>query len=98
MVFDDTVDLTDVLARITEFFAHESCGKCYLCQMGTQRQAELICRIRNGQEQPGDVDTLLKLGQVMSNGSNCGLGQAANWAVANAVKHWPELFTPKILE
>jgi NADH-quinone oxidoreductase subunit F len=96
MVFDDTVDLGDVLTRVTEFFAHESCGKCFLCQMGTQRQVELVRRIQNGRGQPGDVETLLKLGQVMTYGSNCGLGQAASWAVTNAVKHWPELLSSKV--
>ena len=48
MVFDDTVDLRDVLARIGGFFAHESCGKCFPCQMGTQRQAEILARIAAG--------------------------------------------------
>jgi NADH-quinone oxidoreductase subunit F len=92
MVFDDTVDLRDVLARIGEFFAHESCGKCYPCQMGTQRQAEILYRLQEGQGQPGDVIALLELGQVMTDSSICGLGQAAGWAVANAVQRWPELF------
>ena len=34
MVFDETRDLRDMLARLGKFFAHESCGKCYPCQMG----------------------------------------------------------------
>jgi NADH-quinone oxidoreductase subunit F len=92
MVFDDTVDLRDVLACIGEFFAHESCGKCYPCQMGTQRQAEILHRLQAGQGQPGDVIALLELGQVMTDSSICGLGQAAGWAVADAVQRWPELF------
>jgi len=91
MVFDDTVDLHDVLTRIAEFFAHESCGKCYPCQMGTQRQAEILHRIQQEKKQPGDVDTLLELAQVMTDTSICGLGQAAGWALVDAVKRWPEL-------
>ncbi len=91
LVFDDAVDLRDVLTRVGEFFAHESCGKCYPCQIGTQRQAEILHRIQHGRDQPGDVDTLLELGQVMTDTSICGLGQAAGWAVADAVKRWPEL-------
>ena len=91
LVFDDTVDLRDVLTRIGEFFAHESCGKCYPCQMGTHRQAEILHRIRHGRGRPGDVDTLLELAQVMTDTSICGLGQSAGWAVTDAVKRWPEL-------
>jgi NADH-quinone oxidoreductase subunit F len=92
MVFDDTVDLTDVLTRVAEFFAHESCGKCYPCQIGTQRQAEILHRLHSGQGQPGDVATLLELGRVMTDTSICGLGQSAGWAVADALRRWPELW------
>jgi len=91
LVFDDTVDLRDILTCVGEFFAHESCGKCYPCQIGTQRQAEILHRLQHNQGQPGDVDTLLELVRVMTDTSICGLGQAAGWAVVDAVKRWPEL-------
>jgi NADH-quinone oxidoreductase subunit F len=92
MVFDDSVDLRRVLGRIADFFAHESCGKCYPCQIGTQRQAEIMRRVVQGANRSDDIDTLLELGQVMKDTSICGLGQTAALAVANAYKHWPELF------
>jgi NADH-quinone oxidoreductase subunit F len=93
MVFDDTVDLRrDVLARIAGFFAHESCGKCYPCQMGTQRQAEILARIAAGDARPTDAADLLELGAVMTDTSICGLGQAASLAIVNARQRWPALF------
>jgi NADH-quinone oxidoreductase subunit F len=92
MVFDDTVDLRAVLARIGAFFAHESCGKCYPCQMGTQRQAEILERVAAGGARPTDEGDLLELAGVMSDTSICGLGQAAPMAVVNAHERWPELF------
>ena len=91
IVFDDAVNLRDSLTRIAEFFAHESCGKCYPCQIGTQRQAEILHRIQHDKGQPDDVATLLELAQVMTDTSICGLGQAAGWATVDAVKRWPEL-------
>lgn len=94
MVFDDTVDLRDVLARIADFFAHESCGKCYPCQMGTVRQAEIMRRIAAGDARPEDAATLEELGKVMTDTSICGLGQAASWAVLDARRRWPHLLTP----
>jgi NADH:ubiquinone oxidoreductase subunit F (NADH-binding) len=45
-----------------------------------------------GLAQPGDVATLLELGRVMTDTSICGLGQSASWAVADAVKRWPEMW------
>jgi NADH:ubiquinone oxidoreductase subunit F (NADH-binding) len=59
--------------------------------MGTQRQAEILHRIRHNQGQSGDVDTLLELAQVMTDTSICGLGQSAGWAVTDAVRRWPGL-------
>jgi NADH-quinone oxidoreductase subunit F len=95
IVFDDSVDLRDTLTRIAEFFAHESCGKCYPCQIGTQRQAEILHRIQHDQGRSDDVVTLLELAQVMTDTSICGLGQAAGWATVDAVRRWPELLTPQ---
>ena len=92
MVFDDSVDLRQVLCRIGDFFAHESCGKCYPCQMGTQRQTEILGRIARGETRPGAAQDLLELGAVMTDTSICGLGQTAAMAVVNAYQHWPELF------
>ncbi|HMD82135.1 MAG TPA: NAD(P)H-dependent oxidoreductase subunit E, partial [Anaerolineales bacterium] len=48
MVFDETRDMREVLRSLGHFFAHESCGKCYPCQMGTQRQKEILDRIAEG--------------------------------------------------
>ena len=92
IVFDDTVDMRRVLASIGGFFAHESCGKCYPCQIGTQRQAEILQRIAQGQARPGDTATILELAQVMTDTSICGLGQSAGWAATDAIKRWPEVF------
>ena len=55
IVIDDTIDLRDVLTRVAEFFAHESCGKCYPCQLGTQRQAEIIRRSLEGKTLDEDL-------------------------------------------
>ncbi len=73
MVFDDTVDLKWVTARLARFFAEESCGQCVPCRVGTQRIVELI-------EQGGfksRTQDLRELGLAMRDASICGLGQTA---------------------
>ncbi len=92
MVFNDKRDLRDVLLRLGRFFAHESCGKCYPCQLGTQRQYEILQRIAAGDTQPGDADRLSDIGWTMTDASLCGLGQTAASAVQSAMKLWPEMF------
>jgi NADH-quinone oxidoreductase subunit F len=95
MVFNDKRDLRDVLLRLGRFFAHESCGKCYPCQLGTQRQYEILQRLAAGRLLPGDRDRLSDVGWTMSDASLCGLGQTAGWAVQSAIKLWPAMFNPE---
>ena len=88
MVFNTTVDLRDVLLRLARFFQHESCGKCFPCQLGTQRQLELMERA----PRPGDAQRLRDVGWTMTEASLCGLGQTAGSAVLSALEQWPEMF------
>ena len=92
MVFDETRDMRDVLKRLGKFFAHESCGKCYPCQMGTQRQMEILNRVAEGNTLSEDFIRLQDVGWTMTDASLCGLGQTAAGAVLSAMKIWPELF------
>ena len=92
MVFDETRDMRAALKELGHFFAHESCGKCYPCQMGTQRQKEILDRLAEGCALPGDLVRLQDVGWTMTDASLCGLGQTAASAVLSAIKLWPELF------
>jgi NADH-quinone oxidoreductase subunit F len=92
MVFDETRNIRDVLKRLGKFFAHESCGKCYPCQLGTQRQMEILDRVAAGNALEGDFIRLQDVGWTMTEASLCGLGQTAASAVLSAMKIWPELF------
>ena len=93
MVFNEQRDLRQVLKGLAHFFADESCGKCYPCQIGTQRQYELLSRLAEGKYREGDVDRLTDVGWTMVDASLCGLGQTAATAVLSAIKLWPELFS-----
>ncbi len=92
VVFDEEVDLRFVFHGLGHFFAHESCGKCYPCQLGTQRQAEILDRVTRDQALPGDLERLQDIGATMADTSLCGLGQTAGSAVLSAAVLWPELF------
>jgi NADH-quinone oxidoreductase subunit F len=92
MVFDDSADMRDVLKRIGRFFAHESCGKCYPCQLGARRQSEILDRTAAGSPVGGDRERLSDMGGTMIDASLCGLGQTAPMAVLSAMKLWPKMF------
>ncbi|MBA3318860.1 MAG: NAD(P)H-dependent oxidoreductase subunit E [Gemmatimonadales bacterium] len=89
MLFDDTVDMLDILRRIAAFFRDESCGQCVPCRVGTVRQEEALHRIGAGKARggvPGDLALLEEIGVAMKDASICGLGQTAYSAVESAVK------------
>ncbi len=93
-IFDETVDLREILYRLSRFFAHESCGKCFPCQIGTQRQMEILDRVaHNGGPHPEDKQILLDVGFAMTETSLCGLGQTASTAIISAMELWPELLS-----
>jgi NADH-quinone oxidoreductase subunit F len=92
MVFDETADLRQAMYQLSRFFAHESCGKCFPCQLGSQRQMEILDRIaNNGGAKANDLQTLLDVGFTMTETSLCGLGQTAASAVVSAIHLWPQL-------
>jgi NADH-quinone oxidoreductase subunit F len=92
VVLDETRDIRQTLADLGHFFEHESCGKCYPCQLGTQRQAEILDRLVEGKYLSGDFERLGDVGWTMTDASLCGLGQTAASAVLSAMQLWPELF------
>lgn len=73
MVFDDTRDMLDVAHNAMEFFAEESCGKCFPCRIGTHRLTELLSEPLNQKSK----DLITEIGAVMKATSACGLGTAA---------------------
>ena len=88
MVFDESVDLGDILLRIAAFFRDESCGQCVPCRVGTARQEELLHRLRSGRpigDRAEELALLAEIGQVMRDASICGLGQTASNAIESAL-------------
>jgi NADH-quinone oxidoreductase subunit F len=88
MVFDETANLRDTLARIAEFFKHESCGQCVPCRVGTVRQVELIRDQGSGIRDQGPY---AELSAAMKDASICGLGQTASSAIESAFANVPSL-------
>ena len=89
MLFDDRVDMVDIVLRIAAFFRDESCGQCVPCRVGTVRQEEALHRLLHKQPRggvKGELALLEEIGAAMKDASICGLGQTAYSAVESAVK------------
>ncbi len=89
MVFDDSRDMVAVAHNAMEFFAHESCGKCFPCRIGTQRLSERLAG-----DGPEEYDAWLTevddISFTMKELSACGLGMAAPAVVESLVRYFPE--------
>ncbi len=92
VAFDDTVDMAEQAEFSMAFCAHESCGKCTPCRIGSVRGAEVISRIRSGERVDENLELLDELCQTMLDGSLCALGGMAPIPVRSAVRHFPEDF------
>ena len=90
-------DLPAYLLSLAHFFAHESCGKCFPCQLGTQRQLEILVRVAQGTVSPADIETLRDVGFTMTRTSLCGLGHMAATAILSALDLWPGSFGVEVL-
>jgi len=91
MLFDDTIDLRQILLRIASFFRHETCGQCVPCRVGVIRQQESLLRLADGKSlgsSQAEVALLQEMGQAMRDASICGLGQTASSALESAIKRW----------
>jgi NADH dehydrogenase subunit F (EC 1.6.5.3) len=96
LVLDETRDIVDVVARISKFFEHESCGKCNPCREGTFRCRELMDKLNSGKGNEADIDKLLLLARVMQKAALCGLGQAAPIPIESTIKHFRPAYLQKM--
>jgi len=74
----------DAALNAMRFFAHESCGQCTPCRVGTEKATQLM------QAAHWDTATLEDLCQVMADASICGLGQAAPNPLRSVLRYFPQ--------
>jgi formate dehydrogenase iron-sulfur subunit len=90
VVFDDSVDMAHMARHAFAFCAHESCGKCTPCRVGSTRGVELLDRIGAGggavrEQQLALLDDLC---ETMAEGSLCGLGGMTPIPVRSVLRHF----------
>jgi len=90
MVFDDRRDMVDVAHNAMSFFAHESCGKCFPCRIGTKRLTERLNGAAGPIESAIWKEEVSDIGNVMKATSACGLGTAAPRITESLLKAFPD--------
>lgn len=92
MVMDEDTDLIKVLARITKFYYHESCGQCTPCREGTGWMLKTLNRIIRGQGTSSDLDLLISVANNIEGNTICALGDAAAWPVKFMIQRFRDEF------
>ncbi|MCH7722359.1 MAG: NADH-quinone oxidoreductase subunit NuoF [Bacteroidetes bacterium] len=96
MVMDEDTDLVKVLARITKFYHHESCGLCTPCREGTGWMEKVINRILNGEGSTNDLDLLISIANNIEGNTICALGEAAAWPVRYMIARFRDYFEERV--
>lgn len=92
MFLNEHTCIVTFIWRTSLFYANESCGKCTPCREGTKWLVQILDRIRLGKGQEGDIELLQDICSQIDGRSFCGLGDAAAWPVAAALRVFPHEF------
>jgi NADH-quinone oxidoreductase subunit F len=95
IVMDDSRSMVDVLANLSEFYAHESCGQCTPCREGALWLAKGTHRLAHGDGRKQDAEYLSHIAQNIQGRTICAFGEAASWPVLSFVKKFKDEFEAK---
>jgi [NiFe] hydrogenase diaphorase moiety large subunit len=98
IIFNASRNILDMVHNFAHFFAHESCGFCTPCRVGTSLLQKQLDKIVEGHGSAGDVVALEELCQLVKNHSHCGLGQTAANPILTTLERYPDLYQNKLKE
>jgi [NiFe] hydrogenase diaphorase moiety large subunit len=88
MVFDESRDIFEVASNFVHFFAHESCGFCTPCRVGTTLLRNVIDKLHKGKGSQHDLNQIFKLSRLLQSASHCGLGHTACNPLLDTIKRF----------
>ncbi|NOZ65118.1 MAG: NADH-quinone oxidoreductase subunit NuoF [Alphaproteobacteria bacterium] len=92
IVMDKSTDLVRAIARLSAFYAHESCGQCTPCREGTGWMSRVMQRMVTGEAEMEEIDMLLDVTKKVEGHTICALGDAAAWPIQGLFRHFrPEV-------
>lgn len=89
-VFDETTCVVRAVLRWTEFYAHESCGKCTPCREGTYWLVQILRRMEAGAGTEEDLATMLDLCDNIVGRSFCALGDGATSPITSSLQYFKD--------
>jgi NADH-quinone oxidoreductase subunit F len=87
-IFDDTTCVVRAVLRWTDFYKHESCGKCTPCREGTWWLVQTLQRLEHGQGSEADLELLLDLCDNILGRAFCALGDGATSPITSSIEYF----------
>jgi NADH-quinone oxidoreductase subunit F len=87
-IFDETTCVVRAVLRWTEFYKHESCGKCTPCREGTWWLVQVLKDLEAGRGSEADLDKLLDLCDNIMGRSFCALADGAASPIISSLKYF----------
>jgi [NiFe] hydrogenase diaphorase moiety large subunit len=97
MVFDESRDMFEVARSFVQFFAHDSCGFCTPCRVGTTLLRKLMDKLAAGLGSPDDLAQIVDLNHLLQAASHCGLGHTACNPVLDTMKRFRPAYERRLL-
>jgi NADH-quinone oxidoreductase subunit F len=97
-IFDETTCVVRAVLRWTEFYKHESCGKCTPCREGTWWLVQTLARLEQGQGSEADLDLLLDQCENILGRSFCALGDGATSPITSSIQYFRDEFIAHLTE
>jgi NADH-quinone oxidoreductase subunit F len=91
-IFDETTCIVRAVLRWTEFYAHESCGKCTPCREGTYWMVQILRRLEQGNGNEADLEVLLDTCDNILGRSFCALGDGATSPITSSIQYFRDEF------
>jgi [NiFe] hydrogenase diaphorase moiety large subunit len=96
MVFSRERDLLDIIVNFAHFFAHESCGFCTPCRVGTTLLRKGLNKFAAGRGTQYDLDEMKRMAALIKRRSHCGLGQTAPNPVLDVMHRFPHILEQRL--
>jgi NADH-quinone oxidoreductase subunit F len=97
-IFDDTTCVVRAVLRWTEFYKHESCGKCTPCREGTWWLVQTLDRLEKGEGSESDLDLLLDLCDNIVGRAFCALGDGAAAPITSSLQFFRDEYILHLTE
>jgi [NiFe] hydrogenase diaphorase moiety large subunit len=96
MVFDSSRDMFAVARNFVHFFAHESCGFCTPCRVGTALLRDCLDKLQQGHGSALDLVEIERLDRMLQTTSHCGLGQAAANPILDGLRNFRAAYDARL--